>query len=153
MRLSFSSEIARPARRGENGAALALGLLLLSVLTVLGVSGMSTVATELAMAGNTAYQQDAFQAAESGIDLALARAPSPGAPIVVDATALGDGSYTAQASGACVLAAPVADRAFSTDVASAYHYEVVATGSGPRGARSVHHQGFYVIGAPGSGCP
>jgi hypothetical protein len=48
----------------QNGAALVVGLLLLMVLTLLAISGMNTASLELVMAGNTQYQQNAFQAAE-----------------------------------------------------------------------------------------
>ena len=48
--------------------------MLLLVLTVVGVSGMNTATMEITMAGNTQFQQDAFQLAEDGIDIALAHA-------------------------------------------------------------------------------
>src|SRR5262245_813742 len=59
-------------RSRQTGATLVVGLVLLLVLTVLGVSGMNTATMEIAMAGNTQYQQDAFQMAEDGIDVVLA---------------------------------------------------------------------------------
>lgn len=53
----------RPA--AEHGAALIVGLVLLTVMTVLAVSTMSTANLELLMAGNTQYKENAFQLAES----------------------------------------------------------------------------------------
>jgi hypothetical protein len=34
--------------------------------------------------------------------------------------------------------------------AQAYHFDVVAVGSGPRNATATHNQSFYIVG-PGSG--
>ena len=48
-----------------------VGLVLLLVLTVVGVSGMNTATMEITMAANTQFQQDAFQLAEDGIDIAI----------------------------------------------------------------------------------
>ncbi|HLS80494.1 MAG TPA: PilX N-terminal domain-containing pilus assembly protein [Steroidobacter sp.] len=60
-----------PRTSREHGAALVVGLLLLLVLTLLAISGMNTASLELVMAGNTQYHQNAFQAAETGIERAL----------------------------------------------------------------------------------
>ena len=54
--------------RKQSGAALIVGLLLLVVITVLAVSGMSTATTELAMARNDQNYENAFQAAETGLE-------------------------------------------------------------------------------------
>ena len=48
----------------------------------------------------------------------------------------------------------VPDSAFSLGVGlsstvEAYHFDVVAVGSGPRGATSTHRQSFYVVGPGG----
>ncbi|HEY4644766.1 MAG TPA: PilX N-terminal domain-containing pilus assembly protein [Steroidobacteraceae bacterium] len=50
-------------RLAERGAALVVGLVLLVILTLLAISGMNTATTELVMAGNEMYQENAFQAA------------------------------------------------------------------------------------------
>ena len=57
----------------QNGAALVVGLVLLVVVTVLAVSGMNTATTELAMARNNQNYENAFQAAETGLEQALAQ--------------------------------------------------------------------------------
>ncbi len=57
----------------QNGAALVVGLILLVVITVLAISGMNTATTELAMARNDQNTENAFQAAETGIEAALAQ--------------------------------------------------------------------------------
>ena len=72
-------------RSAETGATLIVGLILLLVLTVLGVSGMNTATMEIAMAANTQFQEDAFQLAEDGIEIAIGtRAYATDAPRTVD---------------------------------------------------------------------
>ncbi|HEX6217244.1 MAG TPA: pilus assembly PilX N-terminal domain-containing protein, partial [Vicinamibacterales bacterium] len=60
-----------PAQRTQRGAALVVGMLLLLVLTLLAISGMNTASLELAMAGNMQYHENAFQAAETGVEQAM----------------------------------------------------------------------------------
>ena len=57
----------------QQGAALVVGLVLLVVVTVLAVSGMNTATTELAMARNDQNFENAFQAAETGLEQALSQ--------------------------------------------------------------------------------
>jgi type IV pilus assembly protein PilX len=57
----------------QQGAALVVGLILLVVITVLAISGMNTATTEIAMARNDQNYENAFQAAESGIENSLAQ--------------------------------------------------------------------------------
>ena len=61
------------ASRTQDGAALVVGLILLVVITVLAISGMNTATTELAMARNDQNYENAFQAAETGLEAALPR--------------------------------------------------------------------------------
>jgi len=148
---------AAPSR--QRGAALVVGLVLLMVLTVLGVSGMNTATLELTMASNAQFHQDAFQAAETGIDLVIARRTfntNPGNPgNLVPQTALGDGSYATQAVTTFQQTTPVPDIGFSAGVGTtgavqAFHFDIVSIGTGPRNARSTHNQSFYVVGPGGS---
>ena len=62
------------ASTGQHGAALIVGMVLLVILTLLAISGMNTATTELFMAGNEKYQENAFQAAETGIERTIATA-------------------------------------------------------------------------------
>ncbi len=55
------------------GAALIVGLVLMTVLTLLAVSTMRTSTLELAMAGNVQYHEQAVQLAETGIADAISR--------------------------------------------------------------------------------
>ncbi|MAF83775.1 MAG: PilX N-terminal domain-containing pilus assembly protein [Gammaproteobacteria bacterium] len=57
----------------QRGAALIVGLVLMTVLTLLAVSTMRTSTLELAMAGNTQYHEQAVQLAETGIKDAVSR--------------------------------------------------------------------------------
>lgn len=139
----------------QRGAALVVGLVLMLVLTVLGISGMNTATLELTMANNAESHQDAFQAAETGIDIPIAqRNFTTLAPTVLPVTPLGDGSYNTRSTTSCVTTTPVPDLAFSmgtsTGTVQAFHFDVLAVGRGPRGAVSTHNQSFYVVG-PGGG--
>jgi type IV pilus assembly protein PilX len=140
---------ARHLRPRQEGATLVVGLVLLLVLTLLGVSGMNTATLEVQMAGNTQFQQDAFQAAETGIDLSISMPNTPGLPMApVPVTALGDGSYSTQARKNCVFSQHGApDNSYSKDSATSWYFEIIATGTGPRNARSTHTQGFFKLGA------
>jgi type IV pilus assembly protein PilX len=135
--------------RAQTGATLIVGLVLLLVLTLLGVSGMSMSRLEVQMAGNTQFQQDAFQMAETGIDVAIARRnyTTNGVQVV---ELLGDTDIDRSAVTEFIGTTPVPDIAFSMGTNSgsiaAYHFDIEAVGRGPRNASSVHHQSFYVIG-------
>ena len=155
-RIDRSRSIAMPQR--QRGAALVVGLVLLMVLTVLGVSGMNTATLELTMASNAQFNQDAFQAAETGIDLVLARRTFntiPGDPgNVIVPTPLGDGTYTTQAITTFQETTPVPDIGFSGGVGTpgtvqSFHFDIVSIGTGPRNARATHNQSFYVVGPGG----
>lgn len=147
-----------PSAPRQQGAALVIGLVLLMILTVLGISGMNTATLELTMASNAQFHQDAFQAAETGIDIAISNpqlGPAiNGQDVVLPPTVLGDGSATTEALTTFEVATPVPDRAFSLGVATtgtvqAYHFDIVAQGTGPRNAISTHTQSFYVLGPGG----
>ena len=56
----------------QAGAALIVSLILLVVVTVLAITGMNTATTELAMARNDQNYENAFQAAETGLNQAFA---------------------------------------------------------------------------------
>jgi type IV pilus assembly protein PilX len=144
--------------RSQHGAALIVGLILMLVLTVLGISGMNMATLELTMANNAESHQDAFQAAETGIEIPIGqRNFTTLAPTVVPLTSLGDGSYDTRSITTCMTTTPVPDIAFSMGTSAgtvqAFHFDVVAVGRGPRGAISTHNQSFYVIGPGGTlGC-
>ena len=140
--------------RPQQGAALVVGLILLLVLTVLAVSGMNTSTLELTMASNVQYHQNAFQAAETGIDIAIDRRNfNTVAPAIVPLTALNPVDTT-QSVTTFQANTPVPDRAFSmgedSGTISAFHFDIVAVGTSARNATSTHNQSFYVVGPGGS---
>lgn len=146
-----------PAPARQRGAALVVGLILLLVLTLLAISGMSTATLELQMTGNQQFSQNAFQAAETGIDRALASGNfTTVAPVVVTATAV-PGSTTESFNTRTEFnddngVTPVPAGGFSLGVSGgfqAYHFDVTSTGTSSRNATSTHVQSFYVVG-PGS---
>ena len=146
-------------RKNQHGAALIVGLLLLVVITVLAVSGMNTATTELAMARNEQTYENVFQAAETGLEQALAQ----GSFNTLINTTLGQ-HYIPESDTDSVVAdiqfedsTLVPDRAFSLGVGSgisAYHF--VATSQAvsemtpgtptDRDSTATHTQAFYVVG-------
>ena len=131
-------------RSRQGGATLIVGLVLLLVLTVVGVSGMNTATMEVTMSGNTQFQQDAFQMAEDGIDLAIGRREyATDADRTIDWLGTPDADRRAVSSFEINL--PVIDVAFSSSAVEAFHFEIRSEGRGPRNAASAHVQGFYVV--------
>lgn len=136
----------------SRGAALVVGLLLLLVLTLLAVSGMNTASLELVMAGNTQYQQNAFQAAEAGIEQALRsgdfnpgggveRLPAEGEIALPDSTDTFVATITPQLNGA----PQPAMWGSSWDSFSTFHFEIESTGRATRNALARNQQGIAVI--------
>lgn len=130
-------------RSTQTGATLIVGLVLLLVLTVVGVSSMNTASMEITMAANTQFQQDAFQAAEDAIDIAIGtRAYSTEGPRFVEWT--GNVDYDRRA----VTTYRMNTTSFgsSTGELDAFHFDITAVGRGPRNAIAQHTQSFYVVG-------
>jgi type IV pilus assembly protein PilX len=140
-------------RSRQKGATLVVGLVLLLVLTVLGVSGMNTATMEVTMAANTQYQDEAFEMAEDGIDIAIAtRAYTTIAPTTV--AWLGGGqARDRQSVTTYMTTTPVPDLAFSMGTSAgsvqAFHFDIVSVGRATRNATSTHNQSFYVVGPGG----
>ena len=142
----------------QQGAALVVGLVLLVVVTVLAVSGMNTATTELAMARNDQNYENAFQAAETGLEQALAQGRfNTLANVNIAANVNANDSVTAVIQFEDATLVP--DRAFSLGVGSgisAYHFlatataeskrEGVAGAATDRDASATHTQAFYVVG-------
>ena len=145
-------------RQHEVGAALVVGLVLLVVVTVLAVSGMNTATTELAMARNDQNYENAFQAAETGLENALAQGnynTLNDVNIVRDVNENDTVTAVIEYEGATL----VPDRAFSLGVGSgiaAYHFQATATAESRRAgvtgnatdrdASAIHSQAFYIVG-------
>ena len=144
----------------QNGAALVVGLILMVVITVLAISGMNTATTELAMARNDQSYENAFQAAETGIEAALSQGRFDTLVNVnlVQSVNTYD-SVTAIINFEDTTLVP--DRAFSMGVGSgiaANHFNAVSTATSARDpgsttdrdASAVHTQAFYVVGPEAS---
>ena len=146
-------------RKRQQGAALIISLMLLVVITILAVSGMNTATTELAMARNDQTYENAFQAAETGLENALAQGNfSTAAAVVVTPPAT-----TYEVVSATIVfedSTLVPDKAFSLGAGSgiaAYHFQATSNAEyrvSPgnvtnRDATAVHTQAFYVVG-PGA---
>ncbi len=140
----------RPVGR-QRGATLVVGLVLLLVLTVLGVSGMNMATLEITMSSNSQFQQDAFQAAETGIDVPIAQRNFTTFTATTNEGVVGDGEYRSET--VFMETTPVPDIAFSmgtsTGSVQAFHFNVRSVGTGPRNAVSTHVQSFYVVGPGG----
>jgi type IV pilus assembly protein PilX len=142
---------AHPKPRAQQGAALVVGLLLLLVLTLLAISGMNTASLELVMAGNAQYYQNAFQAAETGIERALVDGDfNPGSSQRIpaeDATEIPGTSDTFVASiapqmGGKALPAMWGSTWYSF---STFHFEIQSVGTSSRNAVATNRQGIAVI--------
>lgn len=140
----------------QQGAALVVGLLLLVVITVLAISGMNTATTELAMARNDQNYENAFQAAETGLEQALSQGNyNTLAGAAVTQTINANDSVTAQIQFEASTLVP--DRAFSLGVGSgvaAYHFLATSRAESRRAPGSTtdrdstatHTQAFYIVG-------
>lgn len=143
----------------QRGAALIVGLILLVVVTVLAIAGMNTATTELAIARNDQNYENAFQAAETGLETALAQGRFDTLVETelagIDVPVRDNDLVTAVIRYDTSTLVP--DRAFSLGVGSgiaAYHFTATATAESnmsggmetDRDASAVHTQAFYVVG-------
>ena len=147
--------------KSQQGAALVVGLILLVVITVLAVSGMNTATTELAMARNNQNYENAFQAAETGLEAALATGQFN---TLATTTVTQDINYHDSVAAAITYedSTMVPDKAFSLGVGSgiaAYHFIATSTaeskrdpdGDTDRDSSATHTQAFYIVGPESSG--
>lgn len=144
------------SQQKQQGAALVVGLILLVVITVLAISGMNTATTELAMARNDQNYENAFQAAETGLENALGQgqfSTLAGATVTQTINAYDYVSAQIDFEDSSI----VPDKAFSLGSGSgvaAYHFLATSTAESRRAPGSttdrdstaVHTQAFYVVG-------
>ena len=144
----------------QQGAALVVGLILLVVITVLAISGMNTATTSLAMARNDMNYENAFQAAETGLENALAQGLFD---TLVDSTVTQTINTYDSVSAEIEYedSSIVPDKAFSLGSGSgvaAYHFLATSTaislrdpgGTTDRDSSAIHTQAFYVVGPESS---
>ncbi len=144
----------------QQGAALVVGLILLVVITVLAISGMNTATTSLAMARNDMNYENAFQAAETGLENALAQGlfdTLVGSTVTQTINTYDSVSADIEYEDSSI----VPDKAFSLGSGSgvaAYHFLATSTatslrdpgGTTDRDASAIHTQAFYVVGPESS---
>ena len=140
---SRSTFTLRP-RAHQRGAALVVGMILLLILTLLAISGMTTSTTELVMAGNEEYHENAFQAAETGIERTIAAGAFDVAAEVVNPPVTlpnQDTFATTVRPRGTGLPPP----GYSLDQFSAENFEIESTGTSVRNATDTHLQGLFLI--------
>lgn len=136
----------------QRGAALVIGLLLLVVVTLLAVTAVNTSSVELVMAGNEQYRERAFQAADAGVESAVA---------TIDAVPQNATGVTA--TNVAITGLPLDKYTVSTvftgyesNVANAgedfvaVHYRITSTGQSLRNSTAVVEQGAYVLTTAGN---
>jgi hypothetical protein len=143
-----------PNHQRQRGAALIVGLVLMTVLTLLAVSTMRTSTLELVMAGNAQYHEQATQLAETGIQDAISRINN--GDIALDAT---DGwlmnfSEVILTQGGGELGRYEVTISFKesgkppskySTIINALYFEIGSTGrSAARNAKAALRQGFWV---------
>ena len=143
-------------KRHQGGAVLVVSLILLVIITILAVSGMNTATTEIAMARNNQNSENAFQAAETGLEQALSQGLfNTSGVTTLQQSVTANEAVTTDISFEDSTFVP--DRAFSMGVGSgisAYHFTAVAMAKSlrapnaetDRDASAVHSQAFYVVG-------
>lgn len=144
-------------KKKQEGAALVVGLVMLVVISVLAVSSINTATTELAMARNDMNYENAFQAAETGLENALAQGLFS---TVADTTLTQNVSNNENVTSVISFeqaTIPPSDSAYSLNSGvSAYHFLATASAESKRtgvagaatdrDASAVHTQSFYIIG-------
>ena len=140
--------------RKQDGAALVVGLVMLMVLTLLAISSMTTSTTEVTMAQNAQYSQNAFQAAETGINLAIASSNwSTTTPTVVPTIPVQGSAGNYYGYDVEFDEVTPVPSGFSIGAGAgflSYHFDVTSVGTSNRGAISTHQQSFYIIGPGGN---
>ena len=141
----------------QQGAALVIGLLLLVVITTLAVSGMNTATTELAMARNDQNYEFAFQAAETGLEQAMAVGRWDPDNVMDLGVSYINSHDVVHATIRPEEPTIVPDKAFSLGSGSsiqAWHFVAAAQASSKRAPGSttdrdstaLHTQAFYIVG-------
>jgi len=143
-----------PNHQRQQGAALIVGLVLMTVLTLLAVSTMRTSTLELAMAGNAQYHEQATQMAESGIRDAISRIDNKDIVLVATDGWLINYSEVVLAPDVGTLGHYEVTISFkqvgkppdgNSDILNALYFEIESTGlSAARNAKAAIRQGFWV---------
>lgn len=145
--------------RQQRGAALVVGMVLLLVLTLLAMSGMNTASTELVMAGNTQFEENAFQASETGIEVAMRTGPFNPSTASVPVGNQPVGTSTTDFYNTNITPVPGLNMPMQAlwgnrwDSFSTFHFQVTSTGISSRNATTTHTQGMFVVAPFDTGTP
>jgi Tfp pilus assembly protein PilX len=145
----------------QRGAALVMGLILLTVITLLAVVGMNIANTELAGATSDQLRMRAFNAAETGLETRIqslwvdrntSTTPDvrPAAAVensprntVTDAAADTYETTTVYRGEGSMISR------FTTGTFVGFHYSIESTGHSARNAEAVHTIGAFVANSTG----
>lgn len=140
--------------RRERGAVLAISLMLMTIMTLLAISTMRTATLELMMTGHAEYKEKAFQAAQTGLAVAISLLNDDQLPLVAaegwkskDAvTGVTDDSGNSYSAGVRYLYRGDPPPGTSPEGRKALYFEIEVTGrTRARNARSVQTQGFWIL--------
>jgi len=139
-----------PGRRQQSGAVLIVAMIILVVLTLLGVTAMNTSSLQEKIASNTQEQVHAFQAAETGLNLAftdnlsydISSSYTGGALPTVFAGSADSASYVPTFLG---FSPPPPGSLYSATSFQAAHFNFRATGTSATNLSVVLNGGAYQI--------
>jgi type IV pilus assembly protein PilX len=138
--------------KNQDGAALITALVMLVILTLLGLSSMTTNIMEERMASNAQEVNRAFQASETGLDLAYADVDSFSLNNTADnPNTFSDtsfGSYSADLNYSIAFrqqTPPQRGSGWDSNYAL-YHFDISSSASTPGGAATSIHAGSYQVG-------
>ena len=138
----------RQRPESARGAALLVTLLLLGILALLSVSALQSAAIDLAMSGNEQFRGRALQAAEAGIEnaVALLRATPLGAvPAPLGAQAMPALAPDSWSSSVRLIGDDAETASVSGGARTGQHYTITSTGRAPRGASVALEAGVLVV--------
>lgn len=132
----------------QRGASLVIGLVLLMILSVLAISTMNSATFGLTMAGNAQYSENAFQMAETGIEVTMTMPNiSDQGPPRANLTTVRDAGNNPIGTYQTNTTYMECGRAFGQgEEFRAYHFQTDSTGTSARDATSLNQQDFYIQG-------
>lgn len=131
----------------QTGAALVVSLVILLLLSVIGISALTGTALESKMAGNVQEMNRAFQAAETGLDVAVGQGNAQESSTVT-ASVSNIGDYKASASYATSFNGFTkppreAVKIFGNNSGRSAHFGTSSDGTAGIGAKVTLNQGWY----------
>lgn len=145
----------------QRGAALVIGLILLTVITLLAVVGMNIANTELASATSEQLRLRAFNAAETGVearvqtlraDATTSSTPDNRAAVEVENSPLNTSTKAATDTYATTTqyrGEGVVLSRFTIGSFIGFNYSIQSTGTSARNAVAVHTIGAYIVNGTG----